>query len=107
MPYLFGKLESPLLNAAEAFKKKYGRPPVLIIDDINKLAKENPRELEHLQDYAKLWADSRSLIVAFVSSEGNGPRLLQGKLFIFCYTSVLSHYPMLITGHYKILLCNN
>jgi chromosomal replication initiation ATPase DnaA len=69
-----------LLDAATTFKEKHGRPPVLIIDDINNLAKKHPQELEDLQDFAKTWADNQSLIVVFVSSEGNGPRLLQRKL---------------------------
>lgn len=68
-----------MLDAAAAFKKTHGRPPILIIDDINRLAQRHPKELEVLQDDAKDWADTKQLIIVFVSSEGNGPRLLQGR----------------------------
>jgi hypothetical protein len=45
--------------------------PVLIIDNANRLSEEHWRLLSHLQDYAKDTADTGTISVVFVSSEGH------------------------------------
>ena len=67
-------------NAAIKYKQKYKKTPVLIIDNANRIAKE---ELEQIQDYAKDAADKRRATLVFVSSEGHVPRHMMGKLISF------------------------
>jgi len=44
--------------------------PIIIIDNCNKLAEEEPRTLKSLQDFAKSWIDDQLAVFVFVSSEG-------------------------------------
>jgi len=78
--------ESKLRRARNAFehgaahyKAKYGKPPVLILDNINILGKENPRLLNILQDDAKYHADESNYVTVFVSSEGTVPRMMMTR----------------------------
>ncbi|CAG8516518.1 5391_t:CDS:2 [Gigaspora rosea] len=72
-----------VLNAFERGARKYKannrKPPVLILDNISKLGKKNVNMLEDLQDIAKLYADQRSCIIVFVSSEGTAPRMMMQR----------------------------
>ena len=52
-------------------KKKYGKMPVLIFDNVNKVTDQ---DLETLQDYAKRVSDSRKATIVFVSSDGRVPQ---------------------------------
>ena len=67
-------------NAASKFKEEFGLIPVIIIDNVNRLAIEQPKLLEMLQDHAKNAADSDSASFMFVSSEGLVPRKMRGRL---------------------------
>ena len=55
-------------EAATAFRRKYNRPMTLVIDGVHKLASDDPKFLDNLQDFAKDAADTGSLNVVFVSS---------------------------------------
>lgn len=66
-------------TAASKFKKEFGVIPVIIIDNANRLAINQPELLEMLQDYAKNATDSNSATFMFVS-EGLAPRIMMGKL---------------------------
>jgi chromosomal replication initiation ATPase DnaA len=68
---------------AAKYKQEYKRVPVLIIDNINKLAPKQQRLLDMFQDYAKLFADEGVATVVFVSSEGYVPGRMMGKLIAF------------------------
>ena len=57
-------------RAAKEYNQKHKKPPVLIIDNIDYLARKAPEILKGLQGYAKQCADDRSLVVIFVISEG-------------------------------------
>jgi hypothetical protein len=86
-----------LSHLAIKYKQEYKRAPVLIIDNANRLAQQNPELLDHFQDYAKDTADNGTISVVFVSSEGGVPRHMMGKLIMFdCY--------MLIKYYREILL---
>jgi len=67
-----------IYSVAEAFKEKYGRPAVIVFDNINILAQLDPSTLKILQNEAKRSADDNLIVFVFVSSEGSGPRDLQG-----------------------------
>ncbi len=69
-----------LKEQGKNFLTKYGRPLVVVIDNINRLAQKDPNLLEALQDLAKDGADNGTLCIVFVASEGNAPRFLQGWL---------------------------
>ncbi|RIA98243.1 P-loop containing nucleoside triphosphate hydrolase protein [Glomus cerebriforme] len=72
-----------VLNAFERGARKYkannGKPPVLILDNINKLSQDNVKLLKDLQNIAKLYADQRSCIIVFVNSEGTVPRMMMQR----------------------------
>ncbi|CAI2186984.1 17541_t:CDS:2, partial [Funneliformis geosporum] len=73
-----------VLDAFERGARKYKannerKPPVLILDNISKLGQENVKLLKDLQDIAKLYADQRSCIIVFVSSEGTVPRMMMQR----------------------------
>jgi len=52
---------------------------VLILDNISKLGPKNVNMLKDLQDIAKLYADQRSCIIVFVSSEETVPRMMMQR----------------------------
>ncbi|RHZ82895.1 hypothetical protein Glove_103g267 [Diversispora epigaea] len=63
-------------RGARKYKENNGKPPVLILDNISKLGKRNASMLEDLQDVAKLYADQKSCVVVFVSSEVTVPPIM-------------------------------
>jgi hypothetical protein len=58
-------------EAATMFRKKHGRPAVLIIDSAERIAKKNPALLADLQEFAKDETDGGTLRMVFVSSDGS------------------------------------
>ncbi|RPA89366.1 hypothetical protein L873DRAFT_1822975, partial [Choiromyces venosus 120613-1] len=60
-------------NQAKVFKKNKGRSPVLVLDNIDRLAQANPKLLNILQDMAKDAADDGLFITVFVTSEQGAP----------------------------------
>jgi len=69
-------------HLAIKYKQEYGKIPVLIIDDANKLAQKQQGLLDLLQDYAKDTADKGIIAVVFMSNEGV-PRRMVGKSIMF------------------------
>ncbi|RIA83517.1 hypothetical protein C1645_833701 [Glomus cerebriforme] len=65
----FYLLSKQLTNAANSFNKKYGCPIVLILDQIERIAKKNQDFLGILQDFAKDHADRGSIIIVFVTPQ--------------------------------------
>jgi hypothetical protein len=65
------------------YQQEYGRLPVLIIDNVNKLDRKHPELLDLFQDYAKRGADEGILTVMFVLSEGRVPRRMMSKSIMF------------------------
>ena len=72
-----------LSRHAIKYKHEYGKIPVLIIDNANKLASKQQELLDLFQDYAKRAADKRIVTVMFVSSEGRIPDHMMGKSIMF------------------------
>jgi hypothetical protein len=75
---------------ATKYKQEYGRVPVLIIDNANRLAQKHQRLLDLFQDYAKGAADEGTATAVFVSSEGRVPHRMMGKSImfaVFCYVA--------------------
>jgi type II secretory pathway predicted ATPase ExeA len=70
-------------HLAIKYRQEYGRIPVLIIDNTNKLAQKQEPLLGQLQDYAKNAADKGIATVVFVSSEGRVPRRMMRKSIMF------------------------
>ncbi|CAG8684437.1 24730_t:CDS:2, partial [Dentiscutata erythropus] len=65
-------------RGAETYLKTYGKPAVIIYDNVNRLALKNPKLLDVLQDDAKDHADVSEYITLFVTSEGTVKRM-QGR----------------------------
>jgi hypothetical protein len=65
------------------YKQEYGKIPVLIIDNANRLAQKHQGLLDLFQDYAKDAADNGTVTVVFVPSEGRVPRRMMGKSIMF------------------------
>ena len=74
---LWPRLEKKLLEVGKAYLAKYKRPPVLVIDAADKIYKEDPKLLFHIQALAKDGADSGCLRVVFVISETSAFEMLQ------------------------------
>jgi hypothetical protein len=72
-----------LSRHAIKYKQEYGRVPVLIIDNANRLAQKHQELLDLFQDYAKDSVDEGIITVVFVSSEGRVPRRMMGKPITF------------------------
>jgi hypothetical protein len=72
-----------LSHLAIKYKQEYGKIPVLIIDNANKLTEEHQKVLNLFQDYAKNAADEGIITVVFMSSEGRVPRRMRGKSIMF------------------------
>lgn len=77
---------------ARNFKIKNGRCAVLVIDNVNRLAEQNPKMLAGLQDRAKDAADSGKFIVVFVTSEGQAPHQMLGR----------HHSSSFLLGYYSV-----
>ena len=71
-------------RAAARYKAEHGRPAVLVLDDINIIAKADPDLLRVLQDNAKKAADNELFKLVFVCSDGVAPLQLNGKLLQGC-----------------------
>ena len=67
----FTTLIRPLTDAAAKFNSKHGRPMVLVIDSVDRIAETNPDFLGDLQDFAKDCADNGNLRFVFISSDGS------------------------------------
>ena len=69
-----------LAKLAARYKKKHGVGIVLVLDGVDRLAKEKDaqKQLERLIQFAKDQADSGCIKVVFVSSEGAGTRFIRG-----------------------------
>jgi Cdc6-like AAA superfamily ATPase len=72
-------------DLAIKYKQEYGEIPVLIIDNVNRLAEKHREILYRFQDYAKDAADKGRVTVVFVSNEGRVPRRMKGKLIMFIF----------------------
>ncbi|CAG8848250.1 9074_t:CDS:2, partial [Racocetra persica] len=68
---LWQKVLSRFEEFASKVGKKYSIHPVLIIDDIAKIAKNDPKVVERLQNVAKSAADHGLFTVVFVASDAN------------------------------------
>ncbi|CAI2183564.1 1328_t:CDS:2 [Funneliformis geosporum] len=66
-------------RASTVYKAKYGKPPVIVYDNVSRLVHKNPEILDILQDDAKDNADDRKYIAVFVSSEGSVPRRMESR----------------------------
>ena len=56
-----------ILAGAKEYRKEFKKRPILVIDDINYLAKDCPEILSQLLSWAKRCADERALGIVFVS----------------------------------------
>ena len=72
-------LEPCILKAAELYTTKHGVPPVLVLDGMDLVAKEDPAFFLKMQDFAKKSADMGTLNVMFVISNGHALPLLQSS----------------------------
>ena len=68
---------------AKAYKAKHNKPPVIIYDNVSRLARTDPDILYVLQDDAKDNADKKSYIAVFVCSEVVVPKIMMCKYSIF------------------------
>ena len=63
--------------------------PVIVFDNVNRLAKHHPEILEVLQEGAKDAVDDRAFITVFVSSDGLAPTQLESKHY-FCFSGMFN-----------------
>ena len=66
-------------HIAKEYKAKHNEPPVIIYDNISRLAHTDPNILYVLQDDAKDNADDRNYIAVFVSGEGVVSKIMMCK----------------------------
>ncbi|CAG8714162.1 9854_t:CDS:2, partial [Ambispora leptoticha] len=64
---------------SELLYEKYKRPIVLILDQVDRIAKEDPKFLRILQDFAKDCADKGTLVIVFIASEGLVPQIMRSR----------------------------
>ena len=70
-------LEKKLLEVGKAYRAKYKRPPVLVIDAADIVYKEDPQLLSRIQGFAKTAADNGDMHVVFVISETSAYEMLK------------------------------
>jgi len=70
-------------QASQRYKQKHGKSPVLVIDNLTALAKDDWVTFKKLIQFAKKEADAGRLRVAFVASEGHTPRQVRGILILY------------------------
>ncbi|RHZ79659.1 hypothetical protein Glove_142g57 [Diversispora epigaea] len=66
-------------RSAEKYKAKYGKPPVIIYDNVSRLITAHPEVLDILQDDANDNADDKKYITVLVCSGGNVPRRMESR----------------------------
>ena len=79
-----GEVLQLLSRHAIKYKQEYGKIPVLIIDNANRIPPKQQELLDLLQDYAKDAADKGQVTIVFMSSEGRILRRMMGKSIMFC-----------------------
>ncbi len=67
-----------ITQAAHLYKKKHAKAPVLVVDNLTVLAKQDKAAFSKVVSFAKKEADLGELLVVFVASEGHTPRQLLG-----------------------------
>ena len=72
-------LEPCLVRAAELYASKHGVPPVLVLDGMDLVAKEDPAFFVTMQNFAKKCADMGTLSVMLVFSNGRALPLLRSS----------------------------
>jgi len=66
-------------ETAKWYEAKHGKVPVLVIDNVNEIAKQNPEMLQVLQNGAKSAIDNQHFVTVFVASDGTAPEQLTGR----------------------------
>jgi hypothetical protein len=64
---------------ADWYRRENNRAPVIVIDNINRLANNAPEILEILQEGAKDAVGSGLFTAVFVSSDGSAPSQMRGN----------------------------
>ncbi|RIB18133.1 hypothetical protein C2G38_2037153 [Gigaspora rosea] len=75
----FNILRMQLRKAAKYYQEKYGRPMVLILDQVDRIAKKDHEFFGMLQDFAKDCADGGYLVIIFIASEGLVPQMMKSR----------------------------
>nr|CAG8568349.1 3407_t:CDS:2 [Entrophospora candida] len=70
-------LQEHLIKTAFCYMEEYKRPMVLVLDQVDRIAKRDQEFLGILQDFAKDCADKHALVIIFVASEGLVPQLMR------------------------------
>ncbi|RHZ50104.1 hypothetical protein Glove_505g60 [Diversispora epigaea] len=66
-------------GASTVYKKKHGKPPVIIYDNVNQLVPKHQEILEIFQDNAKRDAVENNYVAVFVTNEGSVPRIMESR----------------------------
>jgi hypothetical protein len=64
---------------ADSYRKENNRAPVIVIDNINRLANDAPEILDILQKGAKIAVGSGLFTAVFITSDGSAPSQMIGK----------------------------
>jgi len=70
-------------QTAAAYKKEHGKCPVLVFDDVNRLAHDAPSILKVLQGAAKNAVSANTFTVVFVTSDGLAPAQISSISIVF------------------------
>jgi len=76
-------LSLQLLHTADYYMEKYKHPIVLVLDQVDRIAKSDPKFLGILQDFAKDCADRGTLVIVFIASKGLVPQIMKCRDMIF------------------------
>lgn len=68
--------QKKLVEIAKEHKMAGKRPPLLVIDNVDEIAKANFEAVEKLKGVAKEWADHNLITVVFVTSDGKALQML-------------------------------
>src|SRR6185369_13567907 len=81
--YYWNLLSLQLLHTADYYMEKYKHPIVLVLDQVDHIAKSDPKFLGILQDFAKNCADRGTLVIVFIASEGLVLQIMKCRDMIF------------------------
>ncbi|CAI2190537.1 19455_t:CDS:2 [Funneliformis geosporum] len=68
-------LSMRLSNVASYYMRKHKRPIILVLDQVDRIAKQDPIFFGILQDFAKDHADRRSIIIVFIATRSAWSRV--------------------------------
>ncbi|KAI0239630.1 hypothetical protein LSAT2_009639 [Lamellibrachia satsuma] len=76
-PHKLERVLDGIEESAFVYSKRFGRPAVIVVDGIDRLTRNMPEAVDKLLEKAKLWSDTNTVKMVFVSNSESVDRRMQ------------------------------